>query len=336
MRPSPGSFAAVLAVCAAVGHLGGCLRPGPTVGPSPDPVRRVTHGTAFLPGRVARDPVWLAGDASHPSPASPAERAEARVGWFDWPTVSFSQDAPAASLPPAGESAAPPAGLGEIVKGDLAAWPRELWTDLKLSYTPRNALILAAGGAAAIGLRKWVDDDAADHWRRNGDSQGVAGNIADIVGHPGAHFAAAATCYLLGAGRQDAGLLRFGRRAINTLLITDVSVLVAKGLANSSRPNGDRWGFPSGHAASSFAMATLIDDEFGHGWGAAAFALAGYITYARVDGGKHDVSDAFFGALLGVVIAHGICEGREPKVAGWSLLPYAEPGGGGIALVREF
>jgi undecaprenyl-diphosphatase len=58
--------------------------------------------------------------------------------------------------------------------------------------------------------------------------------------------------------------------------------------------------FPSGHTATTFALATVLAWYF-PGWSVPLFALAALIGYSRVYVGVHFLSDVAAAALIGVV-----------------------------------
>jgi undecaprenyl-diphosphatase len=60
--------------------------------------------------------------------------------------------------------------------------------------------------------------------------------------------------------------------------------------------------FPSGHAATSFACATMLS-FFVPRWAPAFFVLAAAIGWSRVYNGVHYPLDVLGGAALGVVVA---------------------------------
>lgn len=70
-------------------------------------------------------------------------------------------------------------------------------------------------------------------------------------------------------------------------------------------PHGEFWeggrSFPSGHAASSFAFASVVAHRYPHNfwlkWG--AYGLATGVSLARVAGKKHFASDILVGGTLG-------------------------------------
>jgi undecaprenyl-diphosphatase len=60
--------------------------------------------------------------------------------------------------------------------------------------------------------------------------------------------------------------------------------------------------FPSGHAATSFAAATILSFAFPR-WAPAFLVLAAAVAYSRVYVGVHYPLDVLGGAVLGVLVA---------------------------------
>jgi undecaprenyl-diphosphatase len=86
------------------------------------------------------------------------------------------------------------------------------------------------------------------------------------------------------------------------------------------------YAFPSGHAATSFAAATVLS-RAGPRLAPALFALAVAIAWSRVYVGVHYPSDILAGALLGVLVG-----GTLALVAGRAL---ARPGADGENRARD-
>lgn len=99
------------------------------------------------------------------------------------------------------------------------------------------------------------------------------------------------------------------------------------------RPNGTRHdSFPSGHTATAFCGAELVRLEFGWGWGAAAYASAFYVGYARMAHQCHYRWDVLTGAAIGVVSANLGYMSMQPvkDFFGWgktdlAVLPSVDP-----------
>jgi membrane-associated phospholipid phosphatase len=82
-----------------------------------------------------------------------------------------------------------------------------------------------------------------------------------------------------------------------------------------------RW-FPSGHAASAFAFATVVGHELPCG-AVPLRLLASAVAYSRVHTGVHHPGDVVAGALLGAAAAtsaHPSRDGLAPHALGTSEL----------------
>ena len=101
--------------------------------------------------------------------------------------------------------------------------------------------------------------------------------------------------------------------------------------------------FPSGHAAASFALATVVSERYRekHWVAPAAYGLASLVATSRITMRTHFPSDVFVGAALGVMIgrhvAHGADRSRQEKPLHSRLLPTVSSAGGTtLTLAWEF
>lgn len=62
------------------------------------------------------------------------------------------------------------------------------------------------------------------------------------------------------------------------------------------------WSFPSGHSASAFGGAWLLNRQFAHLWGL-RYLIAGLVAFSRIYLGDHYPGDVTSGSLLGLVFA---------------------------------
>lgn len=112
------------------------------------------------------------------------------------------------------------------------------------------------------------------------------------------------------------GLKTFGvesRSSWTRMVVADATSLVmvagaVKALKHSThveRPDGsDSESFPSGHAATAFMTATMLNHEYGHlsPWvGIGAYGVASATALMRVANHKHWVSDVMTGASIGIL-----------------------------------
>ncbi len=112
-----------------------------------------------------------------------------------------------------------------------------------------------------------------------------------------------------GNGRaREAGLL-----GLEALGHTQIAVVALKEVTNRERPldndgHGGFWeggnSFPSGHAASSFAVATVFAYEYRDHIAVpiGAYSLAGLVSASRLGARRHWVSDIAVGASVGFLI----------------------------------
>ncbi len=110
------------------------------------------------------------------------------------------------------------------------------------------------------------------------------------------------------------------------------SQVVVQGLKFSTqraRPDGSNTqSFPSGHTASAFATATVLERHFGWKAGVPAYGFATYVGLARMSANKHHMSDVIVGAALGMASARAVTVG----VGGTRFALGVSPTQGGAAL----
>lgn len=91
------------------------------------------------------------------------------------------------------------------------------------------------------------------------------------------------------------------------------AVNVIKYTVKEKRPDsGKRNSFPSGHMATAFMGAEIVREEYGWGYGAAAYGVASLIGVARLYNERHWLTDVFAGAGIGILSAR----------VGYWLLPW--------------
>jgi membrane-associated phospholipid phosphatase len=165
--------------------------------------------------------------------------------------------------------------------------------------------------AAATGLLIATSDDHI-----NGHIQSLsfaqAASRGSNVGL-GIELGAAGLMYVLGcSGHRSSYAANTGftaLEAMGTASLMNYAVKVGTNRQYAYQPNtqGEFWeggrSFPSGHAAASFAFASVIAHRYPHNfwlkWG--AYGLATGVSLARVGGKKHFASDILVGGTLGYV-----------------------------------
>jgi len=91
--------------------------------------------------------------------------------------------------------------------------------------------------------------------------------------------------------------------------------------------------FPSGHAISTFSVATVFADAYKDTWVPyASYSLAGLITLSRITEHEHWLSDCIVGAVIGYSGAK-IVERCMRKHSPYKLVPFLYSDGGGVTFI---
>jgi membrane-associated phospholipid phosphatase len=237
-----------------------------------------------------------------------------------------------------GQRRPPLDSLWETIKRDVKDMPGDLWSDTKRVYAnPLNLVILGTAYGGSLALQETGPDDTVEDHYRPGHHTFSSGwrNTFDAVGNPGTHFAVAGAWYLLGQQTKNDKTYEVGKTLASALIINDLTVLLGQAATWDRAPNGE-WGtFPSGHTSSSFCIASVMDQAYGHVVGVPLYGLATLVAMERVDDRNHYFSDVVMGAVIGTVIGHSVASGRDPEFFGWKILPYADPSGAsGVAFLK--
>ena len=120
---------------------------------------------------------------------------------------------------------------------------------------------------------------------------------------------------------------------IRAQILSQALVHGMKYTVRRDRPTGECCAFPSGHAASAFAAASVLERHFGYRASWPAMAAATYVATSRLVDNRHFVSDVAFGAALGMSSGWTV-DGTRGRTRHLALEPVPVPGGMMVALTR--
>jgi membrane-associated phospholipid phosphatase len=228
----------------------------------------------------------------------------------------------------------PPAAVGEEGKKPTRSFVSALGHNLKddVVHLPRmNSLYwLAGGGAAALAIHP-ADDNINHHFAGTGAADAFW-KPGQVIGNTAVLLAAGATSYIVGRSKHSDRAQHLGMDTIEAELLTAGIVFGIKETVRRPRPEGAEtsqatgFSFPSGHAASTFAAATVLQQHLGYKAGIPTYLIASYVAMSRLHENVHNASDVVFGAAVGIVVGRTVTwHGRN-----FYASPMLLPKGGGI------
>ncbi len=174
-----------------------------------------------------------------------------------------------------------------------------------------------AGGAVLL----YNKDDEIKNWvqkKRNGTTDRLAA-VGDIFGNGAYTLPPLCLMYLYGHYTGDVKLIRTGVLGVESFVVAGALTTGLKYATHRGRPteaesfgNFNGFGFsshdvsfPSGHATSAFAVATVIATQYGDHIAVPimAYSLAGLTAAARLNDNAHWASDVFVGSAIGYLTA---------------------------------
>jgi len=187
-----------------------------------------------------------------------------------------------------------------------------------------SAVILGLGGLAS----------SLGHSSDQRISSGMVGSNSSVykpgvwIGAATVQMGAAFATYSLGRSTGHPKLAAIGADLVSAQIVSQTLTQAIKFSVGRTRPDGTAYSFPSGHAATSFATAAVLQRHLGWKAGIPAYALATYVAASRIETQRHFLSDVAFGAAIGMVSGRTVTLGHGN--ARFALSPAAAPGGGGV------
>jgi len=165
-------------------------------------------------------------------------------------------------------------------------------------------------GAAALFA---VDHRVADAATRS-ESLRSPSKLVSHFGSTQAMGGASAGLWAIGKFTHNDRLSETGSLATQAVLHTQLVVSGLKFLSQRQRPNGvDNKSFPSGHAATSFAFASVVAHQY-HDKPLiviGSYGLASAVSLSRLGGLNHFPSDVLVGAVIGELIGRYLIHHHE-------------------------
>jgi hypothetical protein len=260
----------------------------------------------------------LAGGPQDPAQVAPEQPAA------DAPAAPAQTPAPAGSDAPT-EAKKPPTpphtGIHALASGVVG--------DIEHLPSVPNMYLGMAGGAIAAAVHP-VDLTFNERLRSHYDVVNDAFAPAKYFGNTPEQVGLSLGTYAWGRIFDEPKVSHLGMDLLRAQIVTEVIVEPLKFATRRPRPDGtDHQSFPSGHAAVTFAGATVLERHLGWKHSLIAYAVATYVATSRLHDNRHYLSDVAFGAAVGTIAGRTVTvHGRDV----WTLAPVQAPGGG-VAIV---
>jgi acid phosphatase family membrane protein YuiD len=188
-----------------------------------------------------------------------------------------------------------------------------------------SAVILGMGGvAASIGH---PSDARISHGFLGSDSKSFF-SAGETIGASTVQLGAAFATYSLGRATGHPKVTEIGADLVSAQIVSQTLTQAIKFSVARTRPDGTAYSFPSGHSATAFATAAVLQRHLGWKAGIPAYAVATYVASSRIEVQRHYLSDVAFGAAIGIMSGRTVTLGRGN--ARFALSPAAAPGGAGV------
>jgi membrane-associated phospholipid phosphatase len=256
-------------------------------------------------------------------PPAPAPEAPAQA------TPPPAQEEPKSAEPPKPPPVGPPPPHTGV-KATLKAIPGD-FTHLP---TGINLGILGFGGVAALAVHTY--DESVNSHLSGSKSFFYPGKLLGSA--PGLAVISLGT-YAFGRATDNRTVSHLGMDLLRSAAVSGVLTYAVKLSVRRHRPAGGGFkccSFPSGHASSTFALASVLWRHLG--WKAAVptYTVATYVALSRLHEDVHFLSDVVFGAAIGIVSGRAVVH-HDRHFYGMRIQPMPVPGGGiGVMVAGSF
>ena len=209
----------------------------------------------------------------------------------------------------------------------------EIPRDFVRFFSTDTLRVVGAGGIAAAGAHNWDEQGIRSSLRYLEPRQELftAGNVggkflmqlgAGVAFYSAAHFAGSDT------------LSSVGGDLIRAQVLSQGIVQAGKFATRRARPDGsNNHSLPSGHTASAFATATVLQQHFGWKVGIPAYGFGAYVAASRMSANKHHLSDVILGASIGIAAGRTVTIGSGKARFGMGVAP--TDGGAVITFTKQ-
>lgn len=199
-------------------------------------------------------------------------------------------------------------------------------TDFRHLPSLDSTVILGMGGLAAM-VGHPADLRVSNSLSSSSSAKSVFG-AGQTIGAATTQLAGAFATYSIGRMTGNAKVATIGADLVRAQFVSQAMTQAIKFSVGRTRPDGTTLSFPSGHSASAFATAAVLQRHLGWKAGIPAYGVAAYVAASRIQVQRHYLSDVAFGAAIGMIAGRTVTIGRGD--ARFAVSPAAAAGGAGV------
>ena len=201
--------------------------------------------------------------------------------------VAFAQDAPSPPVVPERPRA-------------VVTFTKTIGNDLKSMVSAQNVPVLSSAAALAL-VALPFDETLTYSASCSTFLKTTFDGWARVVGQEWFLAAGAASTYAVGRIVNKPEIVQVGVDLMEAEIVAGITTHVLKYATQRTRPDGEEFSFPSGHAAGTFAIATVLQRHYGLKAGIPAYTMATLISTARLQANSHYPTDIIMGSAFGIL-----------------------------------
>lgn len=214
----------------------------------------------------------------------------------------------------------------------IRALGENLVQDVKHLPAKQNLYLIAIGGGLAAAVHP-ADQSFNARLRSHYDTVNAIFAPGKYIGNTPEQVAASIATYAVGRLFDKPKVAHLGMDLVQAQILTEILVQPIKFATQRTRPdNSDNHSFPSGHAAVTFATATVLERHLGWRKSLLGYTIASYVAASRLHDNRHYLSDVVFGAAVGSIAGRTVVHHASDY---WAFTPVALPDGGVALMVTR-
>lgn len=172
--------------------------------------------------------------------------------------------------------------------------------DLKSVISADSATVLSMAAALAL-VASPFDETLTYSASCSTFLKTTVGGWARVAGQEWVLGSGALATYVIGRTMDRPTVAAVGADMMASQVFAGATTFALKHAIRRPRPDGEARSFPSGHAAGTFAAATVVQRHFGWKTAIPAYGAAVIISGARLQANSHYPTDLIVGAAIGVL-----------------------------------